>query len=223
MAKKQTKKATKKVAKKAAPKKGVSMRKLRAKLEADIAAKVIPTDPIPGPGEILIRNGNDNEPKKAIAAERLADYFAIHPTPGTKNRWSVTHVPTGCRCGGPYRNRTLARFVATELRALGGDELWQFTKPEKMPKTDARPKILELSNAQSAEALMQDKARQPVAPAADPAPKPAIDQSWRSKIDWVAAGKKAYESRMANLAKAQQAAQAPPPAPAPAPKGKARR
>lgn len=31
-------------------------------------------------------------------------------------------------------------------------------------------------------------------------PKPVIDQTWRAKIDWVAAGKKAHASKLANLA-----------------------
>jgi hypothetical protein len=41
----------------------------------------------------------------------------------------------------------------------------------------------------------------PVAPAMPvPPPPPAINQDWRKAIDWVAAGKKAYESRLRNLA-----------------------
>jgi hypothetical protein len=45
-------------------------------------------------------------------------------------------------------------------------------------------------------------------------PAPPPQQAWRKQIDWVAAGKKAYETRMRNLA-AKASGQAPP---APAPK-----
>lgn len=45
----------------------------------------------------------------------------------------------------------------------------------------------------------------PVAPPPAPVPPPpnGIDQSWRAGIDWVAAGRKAYETRMRNIAARQ--------------------
>jgi len=56
-------------------------------------------------------------------------------------------------------------------------------------------------------------------PPVPPVPAPAIDQAWRANIDWVAAGKKAYETRMRNLAaRAAGNGNGAAPAPAPAPK-----
>jgi hypothetical protein len=188
-----------------------------------------PAPLVAGPGEIVIRNGNGPQ---VIKAERLHDFFAMHPPLNGKGH-ALTHVPTGYTIG-TYRTRLLATWVAAQLRAFGGAELWAFTDPNHMA-THADKTLLarlrRLADATTAEQDMKDGALTPPAKAkrktvADLAASkpitpavhgdhgtPKYSAPWRSGVDWVAAGKKAYETRLRNLA-AQQAPPAPqPPAP----------
>jgi hypothetical protein len=178
---------------------------------------------VPGPGEIVVTNGHG---PTLIKAETLHDFFAIHPPlDGPKKGHALTHVPSGRRIA-TYRTRALAVWVAARLRAFGGAELWAFTDPNHLAKhaaKDVLAQLRRLADPMSAEQDMREAqdpggvriaAKATAAPKATPPPAtaPPVTQysaPWRNGIDWVAAGKKAYETRLRNLA-AKQAAQQPP-------------
>jgi hypothetical protein len=180
---------------------------------------------VPGPGEIVVTNGHG---PMVIKAETVQEFFALHPpVEGPKKGHALTHIPTGRRIS-TYRARALALWVAAQLRAIGGAELWQFTDPNHMLKTakkDVLDKLRRLADPVTAEQDMrQDPGNAAIAAiaaklrgvkptarhSADPVEPPKYSAPWRSGVDWVAAGKKAYETRLRNLAAKQAEAAAKP-------------
>jgi len=202
--KKQTKKQTKNHAKRTPPK---------AKAMKQPKAKAL----VAGPGEIVVTNGHG---PTLIKAETVHEFFAIHtPVDPPKVGHALTHVPTGRRIS-TYRTRALAAWVAGQLRAMGGAELWAFTDPNHMLKSqpkDVLDKLRRLADPVSAKqewlasAPLGKAAKAPKVttppPSTDPAA-PKYSAPWRSGVDWVAAGKKAYETRQRNLAARQAEAAA---------------
>ena len=194
--------------------------------------RVMPAVP-PGPGEITIRKqDNGVEIAVNIKAEPAGEFFALH-APDKGKGVKLTHIGTGLSVG-HYRTRAIAVFVALELRKLGGADVWKFTDPHhlanKQPALLAKMRDIvnpvraeeDMRKAQdpggariAAKATTNKWRTKPVTPDVHgDHGQPKYSAPWRSGVDWVAAGRKAYETRLRNLA-AQQAQQAPQ---APAPK-----
>jgi len=208
-------------------------KKTTKKTTARKTTPVVKPFPAPGPGEITARVGDT---RLNIKADLVADFFALHPPipPATGKVTVLTHIPTGMSVG-RYRTRGLAHWLACELRKLGGAELWQFTDPDHLAKSGANgllTRIRAMVDPFTAEQTM--KAAAPIKAAlaaiekgkgmvlnhrtgktepahADQAAAMKYSAPWRGGVDWVAAGKKAYETRLRNLAARQalQATQAP--------------
>lgn len=170
-----------------------------------------PARPVPGPGEIVIAMSSaahDGPEWRVVQAEVVGEFFGVHvppvQIPGVRPKpgYDVTHIPTGLRFG-HYKQRALAVWVAEQLRAHAGAEVWDFSVSSEARDRTApvREKLTFLSSESEAHAAWRTAVAQPKTI------DPTATTTGRAAVDWVAAGKKAYETRLRNQA-ARAAAEA---------------
>jgi|SRR5580765_489606 len=195
----------------------------------------MPPKPVFGPDEIAVAvTDNGQEKWTVVKAQRVGEHFGVHESLKPPKRFVVTHVGTGL-AGATFRKRATALWVADKMGTVGLD--WKFTdalKGMKKATPEQRAKLHELRDESAVEEAMKKltairSAQQTVAgqgfkPITAVTPgAPQYSAPWRSGVDWVAAGRKAYETRMRNLAAKQAAAAAAAAAQAAQPARKGRR
>ncbi|GGD03586.1 hypothetical protein GTQ45_02075 [Pyruvatibacter mobilis] len=70
-----------------------------------------------------------------VDAYEHGDFFAIHRSLLAKSWWTLTHIPTGMRCGPDRRTKRECREIGDMLTASGVD--WSHEEYEKLTGQDA--------------------------------------------------------------------------------------